>query len=405
MTRVAMLVIPPSPVNALLVNALHDNRLPRLARIVLAVMSHSLLSSRSRTWRLASIIAAVAVAAAATRSGISAALGNPVEAPHRAELVNVPFVRNGSVAVSRAIDFDSLSGRSGDLRMRLLTLDDVEAFPSLVHQVGADVRNPGIHTVTAPARESPFAFVTLTPWRRKIGSYVNGYHVGLWPGELRTVSASYDSPEGFIEVTSENADTRVSTHFTLRDFITHDQAHVWPKYVVLREELLDKLELVLDALESFGIETRHVVVLSGFRTPQYNAQGGGEGMARSSRHQFGDAADIIIDADRDGRMDDLNRDGVVDFADAQVVDRAVQLVEHRNPDLVGGLGLYHEMGPSGPFVHIDVRGTRARWTNRARPGGGRAVAAQSSGVASGAVRLSGTCQADGAMSVLCRGSR
>lgn len=360
---------------------------------------------RSRLWRLASIVAATVVAAAATRSGISAALGKPVEAPRRAELVNVPVVRNGSVAASRAIDFDSLSGRSGDLRMRLLTLEEIEAFPTLTRQIGPDIRAPGIHGVATPALASSFAFVTLTPWRRKIGSYVNGYHVGLWPGELRAVSTSYDNPAGFIEVTPENADTRVSTHFTLRDFITHDQTHVWPKYVVLREELLDKLELVLDALESFGVATRHVVVLSGFRTPQYNARGGGEGMARSSRHQYGDAADLIIDANRDGRMDDLNRDGVVDFADAQVIDRAVQLVEHRNPDLVGGLGLYHEMGPSGPFVHIDVRGTRARWTNSVRRGRGQAVAAQSSDVTTGAVRLSGTCQADGAMSVLCRGSR
>src|SRR5260221_476254 len=32
-----------------------------------------------------------------------------------------------------------------------------------------------------------------------------------------------------------------------------------------------------------------------------------------------------------------------------------------NPDLVGGVGLYHSSGPRGPFAHIDVRGSRARW--------------------------------------------
>lgn len=363
------------------------------------------LSSTSRFWRLASIATAVVVAAAAGRGGISAALGTPVEPAPRAELVNVPVVRNGSVATSGTIDFDSLSGRSGDLRMRLVSLEELAVFPSLEQQLGGELRTPGIHSVAAETADTPFAFVTLTPWRKKLGNYVNGYHVGLWPGEQRMVSEQYENPEGFIEVTPDNADTRVSTHFTLRDFITHDQANVWPKYVVLREELLDKLELVLDAMESFGVATQHVVVLSGFRTPQYNARGGGEGMARSSRHQFGDAADIIIDANRDGRMDDLNRDGVVNFADAQVIDRAVGLVEHRHPDLVGGLGLYHEMGPSGPFAHIDVRGTRARWSNSARRARGQSLAAHSAGVTTGATRLSGSCQADGAMSVLCQGSR
>lgn len=363
------------------------------------------LSSFSRLWRLASVATAVVVAAAAGRGGISAALGKPLEPAPRAELVNVPVVRNGSVAMSGAFDFDSLSGRSGDLRMRLLSIEEIAAFPSLTRHLGGEIRNPGIHDVAARTPDSRFAFVTLVPWRKKLGSHVNGYHLGLWPGEQRAVSGQYENPEGFIEVTPDNADTRVSTHFTLRDFITHDQAHVWPKYVVLREELLDKLELVLDAMESFGVATQHVVVLSGFRSPQYNARGGGEGMARASRHQFGDAADIIIDANRDGRMDDLNRDGVVNFADAQVIDRAVGLVENKNPDLVGGLGLYHDMGPSGPFAHIDVRGTRARWSNSARRARPQAVAARSAGVTGGATRLSGSCQADGVMSVLCQGSR
>jgi uncharacterized protein YcbK (DUF882 family) len=247
--------------------------------------------------------------------------------------------------------------------------------------------------------------VTLTPWQRKLGSYVNGYHMGFWPGERRAVTANYENPEGFIEVSREDAATRVSTHFTLRDFLTHDQEHVWPKYVLVREELLDKLELTLNALHSFGVATQHVRVLSGFRSPQYNARGGGEGMARASRHQFGDAADLIIDANRDGRMDDLNHDGRVDFEDTRVVERAVQLVEHRHPDLVGGLGLYHETGPSGPFVHIDVRGTKARWNNVARRGGGGSTTSRWPSVTNSAARASGSCQAEGAMAILCQGSR
>lgn len=355
--------------------------------------------------RISAIVAAVVIVAAASRAvtaGEVGSFGNPVAPPPpRAELVNVPVVSNGAVS-EVAVDFDSLSGRSGDLRLRIFSQDELDAYPTLLQSLGDKLRTPGIHGVSA-GEDSTFAFVTLTPWQRKLGSYVNGYHLGMWPGERRAVTEQYENPEGFIEVTRESADTRLSTHFMLRDFITHDQASVWPKYVVLREELVDKLELVLDALQSFGVATQHVVVLSGFRSPQYNARGVGEGMARSSRHQFGDAADIIIDANRDGRMDDLNGDGRVDFTDTQVLDRAVGLVEHKHPDLVGGLGLYHETGPSGPFAHIDVRGTRARWTNAGRRGGGSRWTGRP--VTSSTVRPSGSCQADGAMAVLCQGRR
>ena len=70
---------------------------------------------------------------------------------------------------------------------------------------------------------------------------------------------------------------------------------------------------------------------------------------------------MIIDSDGNGRMDDLNRDGRINFADARVVLAAVERVERAYPDLVGGVGLYPSSGPAGPFAHIDVRGERARW--------------------------------------------
>lgn len=364
----------------------------------------------STVGRLASIAAVVGIVVlaggAVSGTQVAAAFTRSTErAAPRAELVNVPVVANGSVAVHDALDLEPLAGRSGRLRMRMMALDEIDAYPALIERLGDAIRTPGVHALPTAHADSSFAIATLTPWQRKLGSYVNGYNMGFWPGERRLVTAQYENPEGFIEVSRESAATRLSTHFTLRDFLTHDQEHIWPKYVVVREDLIDKLELVLEALQSFGVATQNVVVLSGFRSPQYNARGAAEGMARSSRHQFGDAADMIIDANRDGRMDDLNNDGRVDFSDTQVIDRAVGLVEHKYPDLVGGLGLYHETGPSGPFVHIDVRGTRARWTNAARRGGTSRVATRWSGVTGDMARPSGACQAEGAMAVLCQGRR
>jgi len=183
-------------------------------------------------------------------------------------------------------------------------------------------------------------------------------------------SHPYDGSTGHIDfanietpVFPENADTPVSEHFKLRDFLTHDQPNVWPKYLVLRPQLVDKLELVLSDLQAHGVDTRGVKVMSGFRTPQYNATGGNTGgRANLSRHMYGDAADIYIDNDGDGQMDDLNHDGRISIDDSRFIAQAVDRVEAAHPETVGGAGVYTAAPGHGPFIHIDARGYRARWS-------------------------------------------
>jgi uncharacterized protein YcbK (DUF882 family) len=120
---------------------------------------------------------------------------------------------------------------------------------------------------------------------------------------------------------------------------------------------------VIDDLQRRGIRASRLGVMSGFRTPQYNAKGVGRkgGRASDSRHQYGDAADVFVDNNSDGRMDDLNRDGRVDTRDARILLESVERVEARHPELIGGAGLYRATRVHGPFVHVDARGTRARW--------------------------------------------
>ena len=149
---------------------------------------------------------------------------------------------------------------------------------------------------------------------------------------------------------AENRDTYVSEHFRLGDFLTKDQFEVWPKYLVLETKLLDKLELVLADLQALGIRTEGVKVLSGFRTPQYNRRGGDpRGRAALSRHMYGDAADIYIDSDGNGAMDDLNGDGRVNIRDARVIQDAVERVERDHPQLIGGCGVYPGTGQPRTF--------------------------------------------------------
>jgi hypothetical protein len=256
---------------------------------------------------------------------------------------------------------DSFAGRSGALRFRAVTAAEALAVPGFVQLYGERaLHQPAVHE--APWRDSStFSLIVVRPFGHKRGEVLNGYRLGRWPAERWIMSRNYFNPDGFVEVTRENVKLKLSTHFTLGDFVTHDQRDRWPKYVVLEEKLIDKLELVLAELEAKGIPAGHAVVLSGFRAPYYNDRGVGEGMARASRHQFGDAADLIIDHDRDGRMDDLNRDGRVDLRDTGPISAAIARVEARYPELAGGLGTYQAMGPSGPFAHVDVRGTSARW--------------------------------------------
>lgn len=259
---------------------------------------------------------------------------------------------------------DSLLGRSRELRFAALTAAEADGFPGLLATFGDTIiHTPGTFTVMADSE--PFHFFIMRPFAHKRGERLGAYRLGWFPAERWMMAENYLNPDGFVEVDAGGVDLRLSEHFRLGDFLTRDQQASWPKFVVLEERLIDKLELVLRDLRDRGIDSRRVVVLSGFRAPYYNDRRIDEGAARASRHQFGDAADLIIDADGDGRMDDLNRDGRRDLRDLNPIGAAVAAVERRHPELVGGLGTYAAMGPSGPFAHIDVRGTSARW-ERAR---------------------------------------
>ena len=255
---------------------------------------------------------------------------------------------------------DSLFGWSGALRFRTLTAAEALALRGFVSRFG----ERAIHTPAAievMSRGGLFTLLVMRPFGAKRGEVLNGYRLGRWPAERWLMAKNYFNPDGFVEVTAANAGVHLSEHFVLGAFITQDQTDKWPKYVVLEEKLIDKLELVMQALTARGVRATHAVVLSGFRAPYYNDRGVGEGMARASRHQYGDAADLIIDSNGDGRMDDLSGDGRIDLRDTEVVNRAVSEVERKFPQLAGGLGRYAAMGPRGPFAHIDVRGTSARW--------------------------------------------
>jgi Peptidase M15 len=277
-------------------------------------------------------------------------------------------------------------GLSGKVFARFVLPEDWISLSSLP---GAQLASASVQG--APPSTGVETVFTMRSFGQKVKAWLNGYRLGYWPQEKgRLRSEAYRNPDGFIEVTPDNEDTRVSEHFRLRDFVSHDQKDVWPKYVVLREPLLDKLELVIEDLNDHGVNAEGMRIRSGFRTPAHNQAVRNEGSARDSRHQFGDAADVFIDEDGNGKMSDLNGDHKVNFADVKLILDAVERVEARYPELVGGTGLYAYSGRSGPFAHIDVRGTRARWVRgvyrpRHRSSKARKVVARKPGASSKAV--------------------
>lgn len=265
-----------------------------------------------------------------------------------------------------AIEVTFPEGRAEDYRVAR-TASSQASIGGITLQDGAHVFKTGaapaldVLAITNAVGDSVLVNVfTMAPLASVKNGELNGFRIGEYPKDRYRGLDSYAPPPGFIEVTEENRATLVSPHFRLEQFLCK-QTDGYPKYVALRPGLLHKLEIVLREANRAGFETESFVVMSGFRSPFYNKSISGK---KYSRHMWGGAADIYIDENpRDGVMDDLNGDGALNRADAVVL---YKLVERLGPkpwyrSLVGGLGSYGKNSAHGPFVHVDVRGFRARW--------------------------------------------
>jgi hypothetical protein len=190
---------------------------------------------------------------------------------------------------------------------------------------------------------------------------LNGYRIGSYPpaakGKPRRGSLPEAPPRGFVEVTEANQGTFVSPHFRLGQFLCK-QAGAHPKYVVLDPRLPLKLERVLELVNSRFRTASTLHVMSGYRTPFYNDS---LGNVTYSHHQWGAAADVFVDVDEDGRMDDLDGNRKVEVRDAHLLRDWIEAMSEPEGSLVGGLSAYPATSGHGPFVHVDVRGYRARW--------------------------------------------
>jgi uncharacterized protein YcbK (DUF882 family) len=299
-------------------------------------------------------------------ANLSAAIAPELELPSATPTADA-FGRSGEVKVrftlpGEPIEFPlAIGGNAEALEYQWVTVADSVAVGDprpLTTERPIAPKIPGFYHI-AIVRDSARTIVSeptlavMVPFDRKLGNWLNGYRIGTYLSErIGQKRGRSEVPVGFVEVKPELLDLQLSKHLKLADFVTHDdQDNVWPKYVALNPRLLDKLELILSDLGGAARPELSIDVHSGFRSPSHNHEV--RRAASDSRHQYGDAADVQIDANGDGR---------ITMADEIRVMLAVDRVERAHPDLVGGLGLYTSRRYRTPYLHIDTRGKRSRWT-------------------------------------------
>ena len=116
-------------------------------------------------------------------------------------------------------------------------------------------------------------------------------------------------------------------YFDTKEFESKD-GQPSPFDTVVQKELIVRLNAIRSR---FG---KPIIINSGYRSPEHNKAVGG---VSNSQHVLGTAADI--------RPEDLK-----DLPELQ------KICDEMNPH--GGVGYYNT------FVHVDVRGEKARWDNR-----------------------------------------
>lgn len=203
---------------------------------------------------------------------------------------------------------------------------------------------------------------------------IEGYPIGIYPNEEKPDNNSFVSdhvdiyrpPMWFVKVTPDNKNLHISKHFVLGDFYKKLDQKEESGFISIDPKLIDQLELMTTALDEKGINSGGLIILRAYMTPMeiMKLQRDGVSISDFTRYIYGDGAALIIDNNKDGKMDDLNADGQIDMSDANFLGDIAAEVQKKSKHY-GGIGTYSkpsdEYLPDSPYVQIDLRGSYARW--------------------------------------------
>lgn len=114
-------------------------------------------------------------------------------------------------------------------------------------------------------------------------------------------------------------------------------------YIMVNFDLFDVLFRLNSILNKKGFFNENIKINSAYRSPNTNDKVHG---ARNSMHLFGKALDL--------KIGDINKDGLISEEDKKIV---YDILDKNLIKNKGGLGYY----PKTMILHIDIRGSRARW--------------------------------------------
>ena len=208
---------------------------------------------------------------------------------------------------------------------------------------------------------------------------LGGENIGIYPNPLdpnaptpvQSRTKLYEAPRAFYHLSPKSRGARVSEYFRLGDLIPpvlSDQETLDPHFAVISPRILTFIAALETTWKEAGNNPAHLAVIRGYVSPTVRArlEQRGTKISTFSRHLYGDAIALVADdtrklgeANRTPKMTDLNKDGKVDKADAEVLAEVVKRTMDSTKTF-GGLGTAVYSSPLAnngtPYVQFDLRG-------------------------------------------------
>ncbi len=207
---------------------------------------------------------------------------------------------------------------------------------------------------------------------------VQGFALGFYPNyktskvsKIRNNPLHYTAKKLYVEITPKNQDCFISPSMQMKNMViigdNDNKRHT--DFFPANMFFIQEIENMFALFQRQGLPMNGLKIISAFRTPEYNSR---IGSSKFSQHIYGDAIDIIFDANNDGTADDLDGDGRVTLSDAKIVVNAIEEAQSRGVLALGGIGVYYfdkRANKHRLTFHVDFRGVRAFWAYYHRANG------------------------------------